>query len=242
MRKIRTPRTERPEVEEVHESFASAHKSARSEGYTGTVELSDDDALGGAVFLSGVVVYARHRRDVAESALDSLLSEEDTHTRRLPSTSDAVRMFRTYLRYISDDGLLTTEPLDRATVESQEVEGLILEGVRNSAEATTFSTRSSMTAKAEEPPRSFLPEGKRTALAPDRRSLRKHVSDGEASGYAVGDYEVVTFQEGEVVDQRNAEVRPSVRTDVGVGDGWVVVETDHKKDTDGKGSFLSRVF
>lgn len=245
---MRTPHTE-TEPEKEHGSFASAHESARRNGYTGTVEVaSDDEACGGAVFLNGAVVYAQYLGEVSESALDSLLLEGEMSTLTFPSTPESVRMFRTYLRYISNECLLVTEPLDSAAVEPREVEGVIFEGVRNSAEMDTFSTRSSVSVRANAPQRSFFPEGRRTVLAPDLPSLHRHISENEVTGYAVGDCETLTFRDGEMVDKKRVDmdVFLSVRADAGVGGGWVVVNTEVEEEKEDGGSrtssLLGRIF
>lgn len=227
----------------------------RSGGRTGTVETVGDKTECGAVFLNGAAVYARYGDETAEDALEALFPCEKNHVRASSSTPEAVRMFRTYMRYISDDALIIAEPLDCASVEQYEAEGVIVQGVRNTAggslgDETDVVPVGSWTRNspgAEMPDRSVLPDGVRTVLAPDVESLRRHVSDKESTGYAAGDGVVITFQDGELVDKKRVDVRPSVRADVGVESGWVVVDADHgsgdeqEKDASGTGGLLSRI-
>jgi hypothetical protein len=217
----------------------------RKEGGTGTVEVIGEGKEGGAVFLNGVVIYARYREEMpedgfenlvsseyswdieaaaglkAEDALEALLSHNHSHVRVSLSTLELVRMFRAYMRYISDEGVMNAEPLDGATIESHEVEGVIINGV-----GTTESPSANDT---------FFPEGKRTVLVADTKSLRRHITDREATGYAVGNGEVCTFQDGEFIDRRRMDVRPSIRADIEAGNGWVLVNTDKSIDSSQKG-------
>jgi len=228
------PSEERTAFEE--EGFASVHENIRNDGFTGTVETVYDG--GGAVFLNGAAVYARHGDEAAEEALGSLRSDDESRVRASVSTPEAVRMFRTYLRYIGDDALLTVEPLDGAEVDAHAVEGVTVEGVSDTmstpaqrdggANTNQFLTRASVSVKASTPERSVFPEGRRTALAPDGEALSRHVSRAGVTGYAAGDGAVVTFVDGDLVDRKRVDIRPSVREDVGVcsGKGWVVVDAD----------------
>lgn len=192
----------------------------RSGGRTGTVETVGDKTECGAVFLKGATVYARYGDETAEDALDSLLSCEKNRVLASSSTPEAVRMFRTYMRYISDDAVVTAEPLDRASVEQYEAGGVIVQGVRNTAggsfgkgnDTVPVGSWTRNSPGAEMPDRSVFPEGVRTVLAPDVESLRRHVAQKEATGYAAGDGEVITFQDGELVDKKPVGVRPSVPT------------------------------
>lgn len=230
-------RTPNPILEDKSkETFASVHERMRRKANTGTVELGGSRIDGGAVFLNGAVVYALYGDQKSEDAVESLLSKEANGVRASLSDPEKVRMFVTYLRYISDDGVLTAEPLDGATVESHDIEGVLIDGVRNEPEG-------SWRGQTNPVDRTIFPEGKRTALAPDLVSLREHVSENDVSGYAVGKGGVVTFRNGGFIDKRRIEVSPSVRTDVGAGGGWVVVDSDatveENEDDDG---ILSRFF
>ncbi len=238
--------------------FSSSHKEMREDGKTGSIEVAGKDAEGGAVFLNGVVIYAKYNEEVAEGALNSLMSCDCGTVRESSSTKEAVKMFRTYMRYISDDALLTAEPLGGADIDSYKVEGVIVGGVENTAggswgdgaKAVPGSWTSSSPG-AEMPPRSLFPEGKRTALVADIRSLSRHVSRKGLTGYAAGDGEVITFSDGELVDKKRVDAS-SVCDGVGAGGGWVVVNTDpepgdvgdDKKDRDEKKSegILGRLF
>lgn len=237
-------------------TFAEVRAGTRSRGRTGTVETVGDGTERGAVFLNGAAVYARHAKEnqTAEDALDSLLSCEKSRVRAGSSAPEAVRMFRTYMRYISDDALITAEPLDGASVEKYEAEGVLVQGVRNTAggsfgegeDVVPVGSWTRNSPGAEMPDRSVFPEGVRTALAPDVDSLRRHVAEREATGYAVGDGEVITFQDGELVDKKRVDVRQSVRTDADVASGWVVVDTDpgsgdEKKDAGDTGGLFDRI-
>jgi hypothetical protein len=230
-------RTPNPIVEDKSmKTFASVHESMRSRANSGTVEPGGRTD-GGAVFLNGTVVYARYGEEKAEDALESLVSEVGNGVRASVSDTEKVRMFRTYLSYISDDGLITAEPLDVSTVEPHDVEGVVVDGIKN-------VRKGSWRGETNTADRSFFPEGKRTALAPDFGSLREHVDEEGVSGYAVGTHEVVTFRSGEIIDRKEVVVEPSVREEVSAGDGWVVVDTDveeteSEKEEDG---LLSRLF
>jgi|GEM_PF-2763003 len=232
-------RTPNPIVEDKSkETFASVHESMRRGANTGTVKMGGGRVDGGAVFLNGVVIYALYGDEKAKEALESLLSRGANGVRASLADPEKVKMFRTYLRYISDDGLMMTEPLDGVSVDSHELEGVVVEGVRN---VKAGSWRGETTNSD----RSFFPEGRRTVLAPDVSSLREHVADNDVSGYAVGDGEVITFRNGEVADRKSIEPLPSLRIDVGAGGGWVVVDSDAvgekstEADDDG---ILSRLF
>jgi len=230
-------RTPNPIVEDKSmETFASVHESMRRRANSGTVEPGGRTD-GGAVFLNGTVVYARYGEEAAEDALESLISEVGNGVRASVSDTEKVRMFRTYLRYISDDGLITAEPLDGSTVEPHDVEGVVVDGIKN-------VRKGSWRGETNTADRSFFPEGRRTALAPDFGSLREHASEEGVSGYAAGTHEVVTLRNGEVVDRKEVAVEPSVREEVSAGDGWVVVDSeavDDIEDEEEEG-FLSRLF
>ena len=231
-------RTPNPNARAIREqSFASAHDWMRRKGHTGTVEVSGARDEGGAVFLYGVVIYARYHEEKAEDALASLVSIDEGNIIVTASTPEAVEMFRTYIRYISDDCVMTTEPLDGTAVESDEVEGVVVKGVRNVREG-------SWRGETNTADRSFFPEGRRTALASDMDSLRTHIDDHDVSGYAVGDGEVVTFRNGKIVDRKSVSVHGSVRSKVGTGDGWVIVDTDTQEEIESKNEdgLLSRFF
>ncbi|MDZ7687322.1 MAG: hypothetical protein U5J64_01135 [Halobacteriales archaeon] len=206
------------------ETFESVHESMRRGANSGTVEPGGGRVDGGAVFLKGTVVYARYGEETAEDALESLFSEVGNGVRASLSDTEKVKMYRTYLRYISDDGLITAEPLDGVTVEQHDVEGVVVEGVRN-------VRKGSWRGETNTADRSFFPKGRRTALAPDFGSLREHVAENGVSGYAVGTHEVVTFRNGEIIDRKGVFVEPSVREEVGAGDGWVVVDSDPADET-----------
>lgn len=231
----------------IEDTFSSAHERAREAGYTGTIETVGEET-GGAVLLKGAVVYARCRDEISAAALSALRSRDCSPVRSCSSTPETVRMFRTYLRYLSDEGLLTTEPLDYASIESHEVEGVIVDGVKNTTDTDSLSTMSSMSARANMPDRSFFPEGVRTALAPDLDSLHRHIADHEATGYAAGNGETITFYEGNIVDRKRVDLPRAVREEVGAGEGWVVVNSDvdenEDRNNDGveKGGVLSRIF
>lgn len=231
-------RTPNPIIEDRSmETFASVHKSMRSNSNSGTVETGGGTD-GGAVFLDGTVVYARYGEQTAEDALESLISEGGNGVRASLSDTERVRMFRTYLRYISDEGLITAEPLGGSTVEPHDVEGVVVDGIRN-------VRAGSWRGETNTADRSFFPKGRRSALAPDFVSLREYVSENEISGYAAGTHEVVTFRSGEVIDRKEVAVDPSVRKEVGAGDGWVVVDTaavDDTEDEDEEEGLLSRLF
>ncbi len=219
------------------ETFASVHERMRRRGNTGTVEVGGSRVDGGAVFLNGSVVYALYDDERGKAALESLLSSEANGVWASLSDPENVRMFKTYLRYISDDGVMTAEPLDGSVVESYEVKGVLVEGVRNEPEG-------SWRGQTNPVDRTIFPEGRRTVLAPDLVSLREHVSENGVTGYAAGKKGIVTFRNGEFVEERRIEVRPSVRTDVGAGAGWVVVDSEasaENKEKTGDG-FLSRFF
>jgi len=249
--RMRTPSSESKAI--VNGTFASSHETMREEGKTGTVEPVADGTEGGAVFLNGAVVYARYGDEAAEDALEHLLSSDGSRLRASSSTLQAVRMFRTYMRYISDGALITAEPLEGAIVEQYEAEGVIVQGVRNTAGgswgdetgAVPVGSWTRNSPGAEIPDRSVFPEGRRTALAPDAESLRRHVAEEGATGYAAGDGEVITFRGGELVDGKRLDIRPSVRADVGAGAGWVVVDAsseEDKRDGAESGGLLSRLF
>jgi len=252
---MRTPRMRTPSSESkttVEETFASSHEAMRKKGGTGTVEVVGEGNEAGAVFLNGAVVYARHGEEAAEDALEALLSSDHGPVRAASSIPEAVRMFRTYMRYISDDALLTAEPLDSAAVEPYEAEGVIVQGVGNTAggawgdetDTVPVGSWTSSSPGANIPDRSFFPEGVRTVLAPDMESLRRHIAENDATGYAAGDGEVVTFRGGELVDGKRVDIRSSVRADVGAGAGWVVVDASSEEERDGDESsgLLSRLF
>jgi len=208
----------------------------REKANSGTVETGGGPE-GGAVFLNGTVVYARYGGKTAEDALESLVSEGGNGVRVSLSDAEKVRMFRTYLRYISDDGVITAEPLDGSTVEPHDVEGVVVDGVKNVRKGTWRGETNTAD-------RSFFPEGRRAALAPDFASLHRYVSREEISGYVAGTHEVVTLRNGNVVDRKKVAFDPSVRSEVDAGDGWVVVDTDIKntkseKDEEG---LLNRLF
>ena len=229
----------------VEEKFVSSHGEMREDGKTGTVEILGESTEGGAVFLNGVVIYARYREEMpedgfenlvsseyswdieaaaglkAEDALEALLSRNHSHVRVSLSTLELVRMFRAYMRYISDEAIMTAEPLDEATIESHEVEGVTINGVE-----TTESPSDNCT---------FFPEGKRTVLVADTKSLRRHITDKEATGYAVDDGEVCTFQDGEFIDRRRMDVHPSIRADIEADNGWVLVNTNKSMGSSQKG-------
>ena len=227
-------RTPNPILEDKSkETFASVHERMRRKANTGTVELGGSRVDGGAVFLKGTVVYALYGDETAEDALESLLSKEANGVRASLSDPEKVKMFVTYLRYISDDGVLTAEPLDGATVESHDVEGVLIDGVRNEPEG-------SWRGQTNPVDRTIFPEGERTALVPDLSSLRQHVSENDVSGYAVGKEGVVTFRNGDFVDKRRIGVAPSVRVEVGAGAGWVVVDSDATEDDEEQEGILSR--
>ncbi len=217
-------------------TFASVHKSMRGRANSGTVEPGGRTD-GGAVFLNGTVVYAMYGEKMAEDALESLISEVGNGVRVSVSDSEKVRMFRTYLRYISDDGLITAEPLDGSTVEPHDMEGVVVDGIKN-------VRAGSWRGETNTADRSFFPEGERTALAPDFGSLREYVDEEGVSGYAAGTHEVVTFRNGEVVDRKEVAVELSVREEVSAGDGWVVVDTDSEQTESEKEEegLLSRLF
>ena len=197
----------------------------RSKANSGTVELGGGGPDGGAVFLNGTVVYARYGGKTAEDAIKSLISEGGNGVRATVSDPERVRMFRTYLRYISDDGLVTAEPLDGSAVEPHDVEGVIIEGIRNARKGTWRG-------QTNDADRSFFPEGRRSALAPDFDSLREYIEEENLSGYAVGTHEVATFRNGEVIDRKDVSVEGSVRTEVSAADGWVIVDTDVNVDVE----------
>lgn len=253
----RTPSSESKKT--VEETFVSSHGEMREGGKTGAVETLGESTEGGAVFLNGVVIYARYGEKKADDALRSLMSCESNHIYVSSSTAEAAKMFRTYMRYISDDAVMATECLDGAAIDSYEVDGVIVGGIENTAGGswgdedkvvpTGSWTRNSP--GAEMPPRSLFPEGRRTALAADAESLRRHVSEEEVTGYAAGDGEVITFSDGEFADRKRVDVRRSIRADVDAGGGWVVVNTDpeidddsegKKSDGDESGGLLSRLF
>lgn len=219
------------------EDFASVHKSMRKKARSGTVEPGGGGPDGGAVFLEGTVIYARYGKETAEDALRKLLSEAGNGVRASLSDSERVRMFRTYLRYISDDGLITAEPLDGTTVEPHDVEGVIINGIRNARKGTWRGQKN-------DADRSFFPEGRRSALAPDFDSLSRYIDEQDVSGYAVGTHEVATFRDGEVIDRKEVAVEPSVREKASVGDGWVIVDTDTPEDTESENEegLLGRLF
>jgi hypothetical protein len=243
----------------VQETFVSYHGEMREDGKTGAVEILGEGTEGGAVFLNGVVIYARYGEKTADDALRSLLSCDSSPVRVSSSTAEAVKMFRTYMRYISDDAVMATEPLDGTAIDSYEVDDVIVGGIKNTAGGswgdedkvvpTGSWTRNSP--GAEMPPRSLFPEGRRTALAADTESLRRHVSEERVTGYAAGDGEVITFSDGEFADRKRVDVRRSIRADVDAGGGWVVVNTDPKTDDekggengdgDESGGLLNRLF
>lgn len=201
------------------EDFASVHESMRRKARSGTVEPGGGGPDGGAVFLNGTVIYARHGKETAEDALRRLLSEAGNGVRASLSDTEKVKMFRTYLRYISDDGIITAEPLDESTVEPHDIEGVIINGIRNARKGTWRG-------QTNDADRSFFPEGRRSALAPDFDSLCKYIDEQGVSGYAVGTHEVATFRDGEVVDRKEVAVESSVRKEVSAADGWVIVDTD----------------
>ena len=268
---MKTPRMRTPPSDSettFEQGFASSHERMRGDGKTGTVEVVGEGTEGGAVFLNGAVVYARYRGETATDALTSLLSCDAGRVRASSSTSEAVRMFRTYTRYISDEGLLTVEPLDGARVEPYEVEGVIVQGVENTAGGSWGNEGNVVTPGgwtrnspgAEMPDSSRFPEGRRTVLASDAESLRRHVTETGATGYAVANGGVITFYDGEFADKKRLDFRRSVRTEVGAGSGWVVVDTspdtddatedEHEsnavrgtgEEANGDGGLLSRIF
>jgi hypothetical protein len=201
------------------ETFASVHRTMRSKANSGTVEPGGGGPDGGAVFLNGTVVYARYGGKTAEDALKSLISEAGNGVRASVSDPERVRMFRTYLRYISDDGIITAEPLDGSTVEPHDVEGVILGGIKN-------ARKGAWRGQTNDADRSFFPEGRYSALAPDFASMSEYIEEEDLSGYAVGTHEVATFRNGEVIDRKDVSVEASVRTEVSAADGWVIVDTD----------------
>lgn len=214
------------------QGFPSAHERMRSTGGTGVVE-SVGGADAGAVFLKGVVVYARYGGVSNDDAIDAL-SEEDVAVK--DCRPEDVRMFRTYLRYLGDDGVLDAEPLNNERVEMQRVEDVLVDGVRNLASA-------SWRGESDTSDRTFFPEGDRTALVADATDLQRHVSSNDLSGYAAADGKVVTFRDGEVVDGASVDLNDPVRSEVGAGGGWVIVDSDTKDEEDEEeGGFLSRIF
>jgi len=215
------------------ETFASVHERMRRRGNTGTVEVGGGRVDGGAVFLNGSVVYALHGDERGEDALESLLSRGANGVWASLSEPENVRMFRTYLSYLSDDGVMMAEPLNGSVVEPYDVEGVLIDGVRNEPEG-------SWRGQTNPVDRTVFPEGGRIALAPDLVSLREYVTENDISGYAAGEEGVVTFRRGEFVEKRRVEVRPSVRTDVGAGAGWVVVDSEASTEDNESDGFFSR--
>jgi len=68
-------------------------------------------------------------------------------------------------------------------------------------------------------------------------------TSNDLSGYAAGDGKVVTFRDGETVDAAPVDLDDPVRSEVGAGGGWVVVDSDTDEDEDGEDDgFLSRIF
>jgi hypothetical protein len=230
---MRTPRAKGETSRE--ESFGSAHRRMRSEGRTGAVEL-ERDREAGAVYLNGVAVYARYADKTGGDALEAL--SDGAGVRVKDCEPEKVRMFRTYVRYLGDDAHLRAEPLDGARVELQRVEGVLVDGVKNLASATWRGE--STTAD-----RTFFPEGERTVLVPDLVSLDSYVSDEGLTGYAAGDGKVVTFRDGETVDGASVDLSEPVRSEVGAGGGWVVVDSeaeDTEQDEGEDDGILSRIF
>ncbi len=229
---MRTPVT--VNEEDLDETFASAHERVRRKAKTGTVE-TPDDTVAGAVFLDGVAVYARYGNESGVEALEALSSRPDVGVRLEPSKPENVRMFRTYLRYIGDDAILNAEPLDVSSVETQVVEGVRVGGVRNVG-AGSWRGETNTEAKT------FFPSGVRTVAVPDLVALERYVSAEDLSGYAAGDGRVVTFRNGEFVDADSVDLAAPVRTDVGLGGGWVVVDSDAETSEEDDEGFLSRIF
>lgn len=230
---MRTPHTVSEERKQ--EGFASAHQRMRENGETGAVESVDGDA--GAVFLDGVVVYARHGNETGDDALGSL-AVDDSAVRVEDCRPDDVRMFRTYVRYLGDDAVLGAEPLEAPRVEMQRVEGVLVDGVRNLAAA-------SWRGESDTSDRTFFPKGDRVGLVADAVSLKRHVAAHNLTGYAAGDGKVVTFRDGEMVDGDSVDLHDPVRSEVGAGGGWVVVDSDIDDEDDpdeDDGGFLSRIF
>jgi len=221
--------------EDLEETFSSAHERVRRKAKTGTVE-TPDDTVAGAVFLNGVAVYARYGSESGVEALESLSSRPEVGIRLEPSKPENVRMFRTYLRYIGDDAVLDAEPLDSEPVEVQTVKGVRVDGVKNVGAG-------SWRGETNSEDKTFFPSGVRTVAVPDLVALKRYVSARDLSGYAAGDGRAVTFRNGELIDAESVDVGSPVRTDVGVGGGWVVVDADADAETsDDDGGILSRVF
>lgn len=231
-RSMRTPVSVTEEG--LDETFSSAHERVRRKARTGTVE-TPDDTVAGAVFLDGVALYARYGNESGVEALEALSSRPDVGVRLEPSKPENVRMFRTYLRYIGDDGLLRAEPLDSTPVETQTVEGVRVGGVRNVGAG-------SWRGETNSEDKTFFPSGVRTVAVPDLVALKRYVTSGDVSGYAAGDGRVVTFRNGEIVDAASVDVGSPVRTDVGLGGGWAVVDADAETTDDADEGIISRIF
>ena len=229
---MRAPHTV-SEVEQ-RETFPSAHERMRGTGGTGVAE-SVGGADAGAVFLNGVVVYARYGGVANDDAIDALSGEDVVVKECRP---EDVRMFRTYLRYLGDEAVLDAEPLDPERVGMQRVEGVLVDGVRNLASA-------SWRGESDTSDRTFFPEGDRVALVPDAVALKRYVPSKDLSGYAAGDGKVVTFRDGELIDGAAVDIGDPVRSGVGAGGGWVVVDSrtkdDEQEEKDEEG-ILTRIF
>jgi hypothetical protein len=220
---MRAPNTATEESEERSEegTFETVHRDMRDRGATGVVE-SNEGTDAGAVFLDGVVVYARYGDETGADALGPL-TNSGLGFMKGESAPDDVRMFRTYVRYLGDDALLESEPLGDDTVGMQRVEGVLVDGVRNLAAA-------SWRGESDTSDRTFFPEGDRVALAADAASLRRYASANDLTGYAAGDGKVVTFRDGETVDGASVDLNDPVRSEVDAGGGWVVVDSDTEED------------
>ena len=170
-----------------------------------------------------------------DDAIDALSGEDVVVKECRP---EDVRMFRTYLRYLGDEAVLDAEPLDPERVGMQRVEGVLVDGVRNLASA-------SWRGESDTSDRTFFPEGDRVALVPDAVALKRYVPSKDLSGYAVGDGKVVTFRDGELIDGAAVDIGDPVRSGVGVGGGWVVVDSstkdDEQEEKDEEG-ILTRIF
>ncbi len=197
----------------------------RQRGETGTLELSGDEY---AVFLDGVVVYARTRELYGSQALDEL-SEAAGDPSVSPCEESRVRMYTTYMEYIGDDGVLDVEPLDGEAVDVIEVEGVLVQGVGNTPKGTYRGQTNPVD-------KSTFPSGRLVALAAEFENSKRFAEDHELTGYAVGDGDVVTYRGGEPLDRKTVEIERGVETGLPESGGWVVVDTSNDEGTsDGSG-------
>lgn len=236
---MRVPQTERVGVYDG--DFASAREKARDNEFTGVLSVENE---GFVVFLGGIAVYARTTSSVGEDALSELGEREKVTISASPE--EKVKMFLTYTRYIDDEALLRVEPVDGSSVDATVLENVLIDGVRKDRAVTWRG-------ETQDTDKSILPTGKVTAFARSYAKLFTHVSEKDASGYAVRSGEVATFVDGENVDRKQVEVPD----DLVKRGGWTLVqpegsdsgssseaETDSEatEDLDDNGGLLGGVF